>query len=182
MDKIFFSADHHFGDKNIIRLSKRPFKSVAQMNKIMIEKWNEKITCDDTVFYLGDFARHCSQNKIRSILNQLNGKIHFIRGDHDKFNAKNSKKFEWIKDYYELKLPNPKTTNHQLIVLMHYPILSWKDRFKGACHLHGHSHGSRGKHSKKLCFDIGVDCNNFYPISYDEVLNIIELKNKQNDR
>lgn len=53
---IFITADHHFHHKNIIEYCGRPFKTVEEMDKSMIEKWNNKVSKDDLVIHLGDFA------------------------------------------------------------------------------------------------------------------------------
>ena len=39
----FFTADQHFGHFNIMRLSKRPFASLDEMNETMIARWNDKV-------------------------------------------------------------------------------------------------------------------------------------------
>jgi calcineurin-like phosphoesterase family protein len=50
MSKIFFTADQHFGHKNIIKYCNRPFSSVEEMNKVMIDRWNEIVGKEDTVY------------------------------------------------------------------------------------------------------------------------------------
>ena len=55
MSKIFFIADTHFGDKNIIKYEGRPFKDVEEMNNVLIENWNNTVSCMDTIFVVGDF-------------------------------------------------------------------------------------------------------------------------------
>ena len=51
---IFFTADQHFGHFNIMRLSKRPFASLDEMNEAMIARWNAKVRDEDTIYILGD--------------------------------------------------------------------------------------------------------------------------------
>jgi calcineurin-like phosphoesterase family protein len=57
------------------------------------------------VFYLGDLTFRKNIEEIKTIVNQLNGKIHFIYGNHDddriitKLN-----RFETISDYVTLSI------------------------------------------------------------------------------
>jgi calcineurin-like phosphoesterase family protein len=80
--KIWFTSDHHFGHKNIIEFSKRPFASVDEMNVEMIKRWNEKVRQDDIVYHVGDFAL-MSPGKLRQLRSQLNGRICLITGNHE---------------------------------------------------------------------------------------------------
>lgn len=82
MGKIFFISDTHFCSENIIKYCNRPFASADEMNKKLIENWNAVVSPEDTVYHLGDFVMHESEN-IPPILEQLNGHIVLIRGNHD---------------------------------------------------------------------------------------------------
>ena len=53
---VFFTADTHLGHKNIITSTNRPFKSVAEMDSAIVKRWNERVTPQDLVYHLGDFA------------------------------------------------------------------------------------------------------------------------------
>ena len=44
MGKIFYIADLHLGHSNIIRLSKRPFNNVAEMDNALIDNWNKVVS------------------------------------------------------------------------------------------------------------------------------------------
>ena len=76
------TSDLHFGHKNIIRYSKRPFKDVEDMNEQLIQRWNDRVSPDDIVFNLGDFA-FLKPEQIAKILSRLNGKQYFVMGNHD---------------------------------------------------------------------------------------------------
>lgn len=82
MGKIFYIADYHFGHANVIRFDKRPFNSAEEMDKTMIDNWNDVVGKDDTVYILGDFCWNTEERWIE-ILDQLNGKKVLIRGNHD---------------------------------------------------------------------------------------------------
>lgn len=176
MSKIYFTSDHHFGHKNIIKFSERPFKDVNEMDEILIQKWNEKINAENEVYHLGDFGLS-SSGKLRKILDRLNGKIYLINGNHEKSAQACHTRFEWIKDYHELVVKDDEfERGEQLIVLFHYAMREWNASHWGAYHLYGHSHGTLSDDPNSLSFDIGVDCHNFYPLSYEEVKAIMKTK------
>ena len=54
---IYFIADTHFGEDNIRRYENRPFETVSEMDKAMIENRNSVISENDEVFVLDDFGR-----------------------------------------------------------------------------------------------------------------------------
>lgn len=166
---IYYTADLHFGHKNIIEYEDRPYKDVHEMNIKLIENWNSKVKLNDDIYVLGDFAfvgKNLPMDILMSFINQLNGKIHLIRGNHDSWVDKksfNPRLFESIDYYKEIK------DQGKDIVLCHYPIENWNGAEYGSIHLHGHLH----KHPTKLYrpnrFNVGVDCYKYYPVTLDEI-------------
>ena len=51
---IFYTSDLHLGHANIIRHCNRPFASAEEMDEVLIENWNAKVTNADTIHILGD--------------------------------------------------------------------------------------------------------------------------------
>jgi len=61
-----------------------------------------------------------NKEMIDRILDRFNGKIYLIPGNHEGAVNGYHKKFQWIKDYYELKVPDPDCDNGaQRIILFH---------------------------------------------------------------
>jgi calcineurin-like phosphoesterase family protein len=176
MNQLFFTSDHHFGHANIIRFCNRPFESVEEMDEVLIQRWNEKVQPDDLVYHLGDFGL-TSKEHLASILDRLNGTIHLIAGNHEGSAMQHRRRFQWIKDFYELKVKDPEKENGvQRIILFHYAMRTWRGARRGNWHLYGHSHGNLPDLEDQLSFDIGVDCHDFYPLSYEEVKAIMKTK------
>lgn len=172
---IFFTADHHFGHANIIKFTERPFASLEEMNEELIKRWNEKVSPKDEVYHLGDLSLG-NADFTKEVLDRLNGKIYLIKGNHDKSTLSYPKRFEWIKDYHELyvDLQNGK---RQKVILMHYAMKVWNGSHRGNWQLYGHSHGTLPDENDRLQFDVGVDCHDFYPISVEEIEQIMSKKN-----
>jgi calcineurin-like phosphoesterase family protein len=180
MSKIFFTSDHHFGHTNILKFSNRPFENIEEMNDELIKRWNEKINPEDEVYHLGDFGMTKDSGLINEILDQLNGTKYLIVGNHEGPALQNRKKFKWIKEYFELKVKDDECKNGiQRIILFHYAMRVWRGDFRGTWHLYGHSHGNLPDKKDKLAFDIGVDCHNYYPLSFEEVKGIMKSKTWQ---
>jgi len=72
--KIFIISDTHFHRENIIKYYNRPFKSVEEMDKEMIKRWNNKVGKEDVILHLGDFALG-SEKEVKELKGSLNGTI-----------------------------------------------------------------------------------------------------------
>ena len=176
---LYFTADTHFGHSNIIDLCGRPFTDVGKMNYTLIENWNSCIENDDEIYILGDFTFNGDGIEANKLIQRLNGKKYMIRGNHDKFledETFDENNFVWIKDYHVLDYKKIK------IVLFHYPILEWRGYFKDAIHLYGHVHNCKKDPAQlkrlsvlgKRAINVGVDVNNFSPISIERIIRMAE--------
>lgn len=171
----------HFFHDNIIRFCKRPFNSVEEMNAVLIKNWNDRIGPDDIVFHLGDFAWGGSQ-VWNEVLDQLNGHIHLIVGNHDEKNLRQGymNKFESVT--YQKHI----TIEDKSIYLNHYPFLAFGGAYRGeqaTWQLFGHVHSKPGSTGLDITrmqylfptqYDVGVDNNDYAPVSFAEVKKIIE--------
>lgn len=167
MTEIWFTSDTHFGHANIIHLSQRPFASLEEMHEGLIEAWNKSVRANDLVYHMGDFAfRPAGQFTAR-----LNGRIHLIRGNHDKDKALRDGRFEWVKDVYVLK--GFGRTQDARFWLSHYPHRAWPYSHQGSYHLHGHCHGNLPRWGRSM--DVGVDVEKRYkPWHIEEVVKVLE--------
>ena len=163
----FFTADTHFGHTNIIKYCYRPFKTIEEMDAEIVRRWNSRVKEKDIVFHLGDFAFR----DFDKYFDQLNGRIVWIKGNHDDLAWKSRDKFEnYASGYYEAKIDG------QTLVLCHYAMLIWNKSHFGSYHLYGHSHGTLPDNPNSLSMDVGVDTHNFYPYSYDEIKQLMAKK------
>ena len=174
--KTYFTADTHFGHANIIKFTNRPFENVAEMDAQLIQNWNAVVQPNDHVYHLGDFSLS-GIPACRNILDQLNGKIFLIRGNHEKTALACAERFEWVKDYHEMYLPDPICHGgKQMIVLCHYAMRVWNASHHGSWQLYGHSHGTLPDDPNLLSMDVGVDCHNYAPIDYAQIKAIMAKK------
>ena len=160
---IWFSADPHYGHKNILDYCKRPFGSVEEMNEVLIERWNKKVGHEDIAYIIGDFALH---KEPMLFYERLNGNVLIIPGSHDKDLEREIG--EWnVKQKIETVKVQLDEDVYQYITMCHYPMRSWDRSHYGTWHLFGHHHGNVEPYG--LSFDVGVDTNDFYPYSLLDV-------------
>lgn len=80
--KVFVTADTHFNHENIIKYCNRPFKSVEEMDDIMLKNWNRTVSNNDVVIHLGDLYLG-KKSEARKFLPKLKGRKILILGNHD---------------------------------------------------------------------------------------------------
>ncbi len=163
----YVTSDTHFGHGNIIKYCDRPFSTIEEMDKTLIDNWNAVVRPEDEVFHHGDLTFHKDVGTLRSILNRLNGSIYFIMGNHDKMVSKNpeiQQRFVWIKDYFELK----EAGKHW--VMCHFPLLTWHKAHHGSIHTHGHCHGTIDHlNTDTRRIDVGVDPQKYFPVTLENI-------------
>lgn len=167
----WFSSDYHFFHANIIKYCKRPFVSVEEMNEKLIENHNSIVSKGDAVFILGDFA-FCTANKANNLLERMNGEKILIVGNHDEELRDKFTGFREIWDSKQIILGNQK------FYLNHYAARVWPASHHGSINLYGHSHGNLPPQGKQM--DVGVDTNNYFPYSIDQIME--HFKDYKNER
>lgn len=171
MSKKFFTSDLHFGHYNILKYENRPFASIDEMDDTLIDNWNKVVSKNDEVYILGDVSFHRDPKVTKSILRELSGRKYLILGNHDKeivHSEELRREFVWVKDYATLRMGDTK------VVLFHYPIQTWDCQHHGAIHLYGHIHSNISSHAMKYeipnSYNVGVDVNDYRPISFEEIM------------
>ena len=156
----FFTSDSHFGDHRTLNIWKRPFASVAEMDRVLEDAWNAAVVPEDEIWHLGDFARRPAD--VPALLARLNGTKHLIRGNNDPPGTVAAAGWSSVRDYVELELDGV------ALVLCHYPFRSWNRQHRRALNLHGHSHGRLKPMLRQ--YDVGVDVRGWRPVTLPEII------------
>lgn len=156
----YFTADHHFGHTKIIDHCARPFGSIEEHDRELVERWNAVVGPRDVVWHVGDFAYAGDRDAARRIFLKLHGQKHLIRGNHD---AAWVRDLGWssVRDYADIAVDGKR------VILCHYALRVWTGMRKGAIMLYGHSHG-RLPGNAQSC-DVGVDAWDFRPVDLETI-------------
>lgn len=178
--KIWFTSDHHFNHKNILRFFRedgetriRPsFFDVESMNEYLIDQWNARIAPEDKVYHLGDIIISTSRYVFDNILPRLNGEKILIKGNHD--NAKISMYMDYFKDIRsEVMKKHPVTLQH--ILFTHRPIRIAEEN-RDVLNVHGHIHQNVIDDIRYL--NVSVENTAYQPLEWQEIVEIFNMRRK----
>jgi len=173
----WFSADTHFSHANMILYANRPFKTVEEMNETLIKKWNDRVKKTDTVFFLGDFCFKNGPNgkkgegeniKAEEWISKLNGRIVFIKGNHD-----NNNSLKTIMTEAVIEIGGHK------ISLIHNPAHA-DNNFKFTFCGHVHNKWKFQATKRNVLINVGVDVWGFQPVSYQKIMEGFTKWKKEN--
>jgi len=163
-NSIYLISDLHLDHSNIIRYCARPFLSsdINEMNSVLVENWNHVVRDSNTVYFLGDLTFGRGARPAEYWLSKLNGKIQFIRGNHE-YSVKNSQEYAILnhQDHLFLLVHDPK----------HLPI-QWNGWV-----IHGHTHDNDVKtypfiNGEKKTINVSAELTNYRPVSLDYILSL----------
>jgi len=197
MQKVFFTADDHFGHTNIIRHCKRPFRDAYAMDQALEDAWNAPVGPDDVVYHLSDFTLQ-GWLEASNYFARLNGRIKVLRNisHHDKRwleMLRNADSLNCAAGWpvsasgHPIELMEPQITleiDGKVIVLNHFPMASWDRKHRGAWHLYAHTHGRF--EDVGLMMDVGVDAVSKYglppyaPVPLNAVRKIMQRRIEKN--
>ena len=195
----FTSDPHYFHVRALEIMPYRPWKTLKEMNDGLKENYNNLVSPDDIVFFLGDVVMGVKGETVPQILPYLNGKKFLVRGNHDGgFQVEKGKQIFWdrlylnndfinvfdglinlnqILDSYNLEIPIQ-------IDLCHFPYEGTPDhegydrkfydimpKETDNLLLHGHTHSRVQRTSPKM-IHIGVDSWDWKPVNLTSVLEL----------
>ena len=183
---LFFTSDTHFNHQRIISFCDRPFENVEQMNEALIYNWNNTVGAKDIVFHCGDFVFGGSE-AWHKILSRLNGKIYLILGNHEikNFRQGYANRFEDVSEQITVDIGKKR------LILTHYPLLCYHGTWnteQNHWNIHGHIHickkkeANIGRDFERMSmafptqYDVGVDLNDYTPISFDKLKSKIQYQ------
>ncbi|WHQ72059.1 metallophosphoesterase [Methylorubrum extorquens] len=158
---VYVTADLHLGHPQILDHCARPFRSIEEHDRGLVDRWNNRITDADDIFVLGDFALGLSARELRRVFSELRGRKHLIVGNHD---GPKVTGLPWASPPREILRV---TLERQQLFLSHYPARSWPGMHAGTLHLYGHVHGAI-QDTRHSC-DVGVDRWNYRPVTLREI-------------
>ena len=183
MKTVWFTADTHFGHRNIPIYSRRLFclgekdrerldsepssvrgtwpldwSCIAKMDQHIIDQINSRVDKDDILWHLGDFCwgkRKGVADAAKRYRDRINcDNVFLVSGNHDLDEVKSV--FNQCYQHHEIKVGS------KHIVLSHYAHCFWNKSHYGSWMLYGHAHGSAegwlDSHMPgRLSMDVGVD-------------------------
>ncbi len=180
----FWTSDQHFGHANIIRYCHRPFADVAEMNDVLIQRWNETVSEQDEVWVLGDVALGPITESL-ALVSRLGGRKLLVTGNHDRCWAGHGPKSErWVDVYRDAGFDEvlhgwvPTQLGPYEALACHLPYEGDShddDRFdsqrpidEGRLLLHGHVHSRWQINGNQV--NVGVDVWDYRPVSDQTIL------------
>ncbi len=180
----YWTADLHFGHRNIIRYAQRPFADVAEMDEGLVARWNEVVADDDEVWVLGDVAMGPIGASLAQV-SRLAGRKVLVAGNHDRCWFGHGPKAEpWVERYLDAGFAEvlqgvvPVAIGGLEALACHFPYEGDShDRDRYTAHrpvdtglplLHGHVHTTWQVQHRQV--NVGVDVWDWRPVSDDQIV------------
>ena len=179
MGKIYFTSDTHFCHNKDFCYEPRGFKTIEEMNEKIFNNWNSIVTDEDDIYHLGDVMLN-DDTQGMMYLENLKGKIHIIRGNHD--TDTRVEKYKQLNNVVEITYATIIKYGKTHLYLCHYPTLTAnydddKPWHKNLVNLFGHTHQQENFYNNNpYMYHVGVDSHNCKPIEVEEILEEIRQK------
>lgn len=177
MGKIWLTSDLHFNHDREFIYKARGFETVYDMNRAIVENFNKVVAPEDDLYILGDLMLG-GPDRMKdglSLIKQLNGKLHLVRGNHD-----TDTRWEAYHDLYNVvECENAIYLNYKKyhFYLSHYPTITsnndyekpLKARLVSICG-HTHTQNKWEDIDKGYIYHVELDCHGNMPIEINQII------------
>ncbi len=170
MANIWFVSDEHYYHHNMLMHresspqtpeASRKFRTTDEMHRHIKKKHNERVTNEDTVYHLGDFAYGPGAKtvgQIEGLLRGLNGTHILVLGNHDHLKPFDYVEAGFVSVHTSLMLDE--------FLLIHDPAVAGV--LTDLKVIHGHTH-SLGLRLALNTYSVSVEMHNYYPVNLDAI-------------
>ena len=182
MSKIFLTSDTHFGHDREFLWGPRGFVSHVDHDREVIRRWNETVSPEDVVYHLGDVMLGDNSYGI-SCLEQLNGHIKIIPGNHD--TATRLSLYKLLPNIEVLGLAEMIKYKKYNFYLSHHPTMTSNLEKAPYLRMHlinlyGHTHQTSNFYNDMpFMYHVGVDSHDGYPVLLDDIIEEMYAKVKE---
>ena len=167
---IWFISDTHFGHTNMLTFRQdngelvRPgFSSAAEMDEVMVERWNAVVRPSDKIYHMGDVAM---RKQDLPIVKRLHGHKRLIRGNHDIYRTK-----DYLAVGFE-EILGMRVMNN--ILFTHVPVHPDSIKFRWFGNAHGHIHERPSPPGKYV--NLSVEQINYTPVTLEQVEQLLKVR------
>lgn len=190
---VWYTSDLHFGHANILGFADRPWDTLDEMHRGLIERWNYHVSYEDTVYILGDLVMGNREENLKFVERLAGNKI-LLPGNHDHCFPGGKKTWrDWVSMYESagltilemippvLSLPAP--LDGIDAHMAHFPRIgdsredprysAWRTGWDGWL-LHGHTHARGRIDHDRLQVHVGVDAWDWSPVASEQLVSLIQ--------
>jgi calcineurin-like phosphoesterase family protein len=200
---LFYVSCMHLGHDRDFIYKPRGFSNVEEHDKVLAERWNERVSNRDIVFSIGDtiFGENADV-RLQEYFEKLNfWKLYLSPGNHfsgwrqiykrimnERFGPFGDKQIEAYPLEYKINdnktvifMPNQyeKYVGRQAVFLNHYPVFPHHGAGKGVWGIFGHCHGNNPRTHKDTGTGKVIDvCVESFggPVSYKEIEELFKAR------
>ncbi len=176
--KTYVIANTQFGRPSAIGKWKRPYKSVDEMTRDIINNWNNTVTRQDRVVVVGNFAWD-PKTAYDTLLALKAKEIIIVLGENDDpivdlWRRKNLPKGVKIAEHLYL--------NEEVgAVFSYWPMKEWPNKKKGWYHITGYPNRKHKTVPKNKIINCSLEQCNYKPQDIKSIIGLLEeIKDKKN--
>lgn len=194
MSTVWFTSDLHIGHELVAKdrmrgrvLPRHVGAEVDAHDRLLAERWDERVHPDDQVWILGDISAgsKTAQSNALAWLACRPGIKHLIAGNHDGCHPMHRNAHRWQPEYLKVFASVQAFARRRIagrsVLLSHFPYSNdhslmprfgqYRLRDKGELLLHGHTHCGIRVDGRE--FHVGVDAWDLAPVNIDEIATLI---------